>query len=49
MEGFRKLQRLAASPQHIIPGHDPLVMARYPVAQSGMDDWIVRVDVNPTY
>lgn len=49
MEGFRTLRRLATSPQHIIPGHDPLVMARYPIAESGMDDWIVRVDVNPAY
>jgi len=30
LEGFETLQALAPSPQHIIPGHDPEVMARYP-------------------
>jgi glyoxylase-like metal-dependent hydrolase (beta-lactamase superfamily II) len=30
LEGYDTLRRLADSPRHIIPGHDPLVMARYP-------------------
>lgn len=30
LEGHRRLKALAASPQHIVPGHDPLVLARYP-------------------
>ena len=30
VEGYDKLRALAESPQHIIPGHDPLVMERYP-------------------
>jgi glyoxylase-like metal-dependent hydrolase (beta-lactamase superfamily II) len=30
LEGYRKLQALAESPDHLVPGHDPLVMARYP-------------------
>jgi hypothetical protein len=30
VEGYDKLRALAESPQHIIPGHDPLVMDRYP-------------------
>jgi hypothetical protein len=47
MEGFATLRKLATSPQHIIPGHDPLVMERYPVAKEGMDDWIVRLDADP--
>lgn len=47
MEGFNTLRKLATSPQHIIPGHDPMVMDRYPVARAGMDDWIVRLDVAP--
>ncbi|HVY07894.1 MAG TPA: N-acyl homoserine lactonase family protein [Burkholderiales bacterium] len=47
MEGFNTLRRLATSRQHIIPGHDPLVMARYPIAKPGMEDWIARLDVEP--
>ncbi len=30
LEGFETLQALAPTPRHIIPGHDPEVMARYP-------------------
>jgi glyoxylase-like metal-dependent hydrolase (beta-lactamase superfamily II) len=30
LEGFETLQALAPSPRHIVPGHDPEVMARYP-------------------
>jgi hypothetical protein len=47
LEGFNTLRKLATSPQHIVPGHDPLVMDRYPVARPGMEDWIVRLDAVP--
>lgn len=30
LEGYDTLRRLAASEAHIVPGHDPLVMDRYP-------------------
>lgn len=30
VEGYRRLNGLADSPAHIIPGHDPLVLERYP-------------------
>ena len=30
VDGYRKLRALADSPAHIIPGHDPLVLQRYP-------------------
>ena len=30
LEGHRRLNAIAQSPQHIVPGHDPLVMVRYP-------------------
>ena len=30
LEGFETLQALAPSPKHVVPGHDPVVMARYP-------------------
>jgi glyoxylase-like metal-dependent hydrolase (beta-lactamase superfamily II) len=47
LAGYKTLRRLATSREHIIPGHDPLVMERYPVARSGMEDWIVRLDADP--
>jgi glyoxylase-like metal-dependent hydrolase (beta-lactamase superfamily II) len=47
LEGFRTLRRLATSPAHIVPGHDPLVMDRYPAAKPGLEDWIVRLDAEP--
>jgi glyoxylase-like metal-dependent hydrolase (beta-lactamase superfamily II) len=47
LEGHETLRRLATSAKHIIPGHDPLVMERYPVARAGMEDWIVRLDAEP--
>ena len=47
VDGFDTLRRLAASPQHIIPGHDPLVMQRYPAASSALAGIAVRLDVEP--
>jgi len=47
LEGFRTLRKLATSAAHIVPGHDPLVMARYPAAKPGLEDWIVRLDADP--
>jgi len=31
-DAFETVRTLAGSPDHIIPGHDPLVLARYPAA-----------------
>lgn len=47
LEGYRTLRRLASTPAHIVPGHDPLVLSRYPAARAGLEDWIVRLDVEP--
>lgn len=30
LEGHRRISAAADSPQHVVPGHDPLVMQRYP-------------------
>jgi hypothetical protein len=46
LEGFDTMQRLASSPRHVIPGHDPLVLRYYPAAIPGVDD-IVRLDAEP--
>ena len=44
LDGFNTLERLASSKELIIPGHDPLVRAHFPVA---MDAHIHRLDVGP--
>lgn len=44
LEGYRKVYALADSPVHVIPGHDPLVMERYPPPRLDLDGWIVRLD-----
>jgi hypothetical protein len=48
LEGYDTLEKLASSKQHVIPGHDPLVLARYPAASSATEGWAVRVDAEPT-
>jgi hypothetical protein len=31
----------------IVPGHDPLVLKRYPAANPGLKGWVARLDVDP--
>ena len=47
VEGYVKLKKLASSPRHVVPGHDPLVLKRYPAAKAGLENWVVRLDVEP--
>ncbi len=47
LEGFEKLRDCAPSEDHIIPGHDPLVMRRYPPASPDLAGIAVRLDVAP--
>lgn len=47
IQAYRRIERLAASPDHIIPGHDPLVMKLYPAASPALEGAIVRLDVPP--
>jgi glyoxylase-like metal-dependent hydrolase (beta-lactamase superfamily II) len=44
MEGYRRAYALASSPEHVIPGHDPLVLERYPAARPELAGWVVRLD-----
>ena len=46
LEAFNTIRNLASSDAHIVPGHDPLVLARYPLAKPGLTG-IVRLDVEP--
>jgi glyoxylase-like metal-dependent hydrolase (beta-lactamase superfamily II) len=45
LQSLHALRRLAPSIDHIIPGHDPEVLARFP-AETGLHD-IVRLDLPP--
>ena len=47
MEGFNTIHRLADSPDHVIPGHDPLVMSRYQPPDSALAGVVVRLDRDP--
>jgi glyoxylase-like metal-dependent hydrolase (beta-lactamase superfamily II) len=47
-EGYRTIRRLADSENHIVPGHDPQVLAIYPLAADDTAGWIARVDLPPT-
>ena len=47
LEGFSNLRRLASSPDHIIPGHDPLVLERYPAPTGDLKGIVARLDVEP--
>jgi glyoxylase-like metal-dependent hydrolase (beta-lactamase superfamily II) len=45
LAGYERLKALAASPRHIIPGHDPLVLQRYPALNSQTKGIAHRLDV----
>jgi len=44
VQGYRRLRALADSPDHIIPGHDPLVMRRYPAPEAPLEGIVARLD-----
>jgi glyoxylase-like metal-dependent hydrolase (beta-lactamase superfamily II) len=44
VEGYARMRSLAESPAHIIPGHDPLVMQRYPAPSQALQGIAVRLD-----
>lgn len=47
LDGYEKIKRLASSREHIVPGHDPDVIERYPPARSGLEGWVARLDADP--
>lgn len=47
IDGYRRLGSLAESPRHIIPGHNPLVIQRYPAASDALRGIAVRLDLDP--
>lgn len=48
LDGFRKVKRLAPSPAHIVAGHDPEVLRRFPPVLRDALPGIVRLDADPT-
>jgi glyoxylase-like metal-dependent hydrolase (beta-lactamase superfamily II) len=48
LQAFDTLRAHAAAPELIVPGHDPLVMQRYPAPSPALEGIAVRLDVPPT-
>lgn len=44
LQGFRLVKSLAASPAHIVAGHDPLVLKRFPAIHADRLPGLVRLD-----
>ena len=44
LEGYRRAAKLADSAGHIVPGHDPQVLLRYPAAKPKLKGWVARLD-----
>jgi glyoxylase-like metal-dependent hydrolase (beta-lactamase superfamily II) len=47
LEAFDRLAALAPGPDHIVPGHDSLVMQLYPAPSAELEGVVVRLDVAP--
>jgi glyoxylase-like metal-dependent hydrolase (beta-lactamase superfamily II) len=47
LAGHDRLRRLASSERHIVPGHDPLVMRRYPASRPELETIVARLDAAP--
>jgi glyoxylase-like metal-dependent hydrolase (beta-lactamase superfamily II) len=48
LAGHKRAYALASSRQHVIPGHDPLVLKRYPAPAPELKGFIARLDVEPS-
>jgi glyoxylase-like metal-dependent hydrolase (beta-lactamase superfamily II) len=46
-EGFQIVERLSSDKTLLIPGHDPLVLARYPLVRPDLAGIAVRLDADP--
>lgn len=47
IKGYAKLKQLAPSLKHIVPGHDPKVLERYPSPNAALKGWVAKLDVEP--
>jgi glyoxylase-like metal-dependent hydrolase (beta-lactamase superfamily II) len=48
IRGYSRLREQADSEAHIVPGHDPMVLDRYPAPDPRLEGVVVRLDVAPT-
>src|SRR5690606_37947334 len=47
LEGYDRLWKLASDRTNVIPGHDPIILDRYPAPSSGLEGIVVRLDADP--
>ncbi|WEX08062.1 N-acyl homoserine lactonase family protein [Chelativorans sp. AA-79] len=47
LEGYERLWELASDRSNVIPGHDPIILDRYPAAAQGLEGVVVRLDADP--
>jgi glyoxylase-like metal-dependent hydrolase (beta-lactamase superfamily II) len=47
IQGWGRLVALADSPGHVVPGHDPEVLRRYPAPRAGLEGIAARLDAAP--
>lgn len=47
LAGYDKVEALASSKHHVVPGHDPIVLDIYPAARPNMEGWAARLDADP--
>jgi hypothetical protein len=45
LAGYGRLVALAGSPARVVPGHDPLVLRRYPALNAAAEGVVHRLDV----
>ena len=46
-EGYRTIRELADSDDHVVPGHDPLVLARYPAPSAELEGVVAALHLVP--
>jgi glyoxylase-like metal-dependent hydrolase (beta-lactamase superfamily II) len=47
LDAYRILEKLAPTPRHIVPGHDPHVMKEYAAPKPELEGIVVRLDRDP--
>ena len=47
LDAYRLLERLAPSPRHIVPGHDPYVLREYPAPTAELESIAVSLERDP--
>jgi hypothetical protein len=48
LAAYGSVYAAASSRQHVIPGHDPLVLDRYPAPSPELQGIVARLDVAPS-